>query len=163
MESQDNHHHPPEHTFQETGSADREENTLAAPTSAAILKRMRLGRPSLLPEMDETHLLAALENSEWQVRVAVVQKLEEYGERAPTEPLLATLQDSAWQVREMALLALGTHGGYIPKTAFTQALQDEDESVRKAALFLQESYPDRFAETATNPLADISEKRAGDT
>jgi WD40 repeat protein len=256
MESQDNHHHPPEQTFMETGSADRDERTLVAPTSVAILKRMRLGRPSQLPEMDETQLLAALENSEWQVRVAVVQKLEEYGERAPierlmkalkdeheavraaaahalgvldnpkvvtplvealqdpvwlvraaavqalgmlgekapveplilalqdedvsvrlvavralgilgervpTEHLLATLQDGAWQVREMALLTLGACGGDIPKTAFAQALQDEDASVRGAAHFLQEIYPDRFAETATNPPTDISQKSTEDT
>ena len=255
MESQDNHHHPPEHTFQETGSADREENTGAVPTSTAILKRMRLGRPSQLPEMDETQLLTALENSEWQMRVAAVQKLEEYresapierfinalkdeheavraaaahalgvlenpesvtllfealqdpiwlvraavvqalgmlgeqapveplmlalhdedesvrvvavrtlatlGERVPTESLLVTLQDGAWQVREMALLALGIRGWDIPKTAFAQALQDEDESVRRAAHFLQESYPDRFAETATSLPLDISEKSTED-
>jgi WD40 repeat protein len=256
MESQDNHHHPPEHTFQETGSADREENTRVVPTATAILKRLRLGRPSQLPEMDETQLLIALENSEWQKRVAAVQKLEEYresapierlfnvlndeheavraaaahalgvlsnpqavtplvealqdpiwlvraavvqalgmlgeqapveplvhalndedesvrvvavrtlatlGERVPTKSLLATLQDGAWQVREIALLALGIRGGDIPKTAFAQALQDVDESVRRAAHFLQESYPDRFAETAISPPVDNSEKSIEDS
>ncbi|MFL5656545.1 MAG: HEAT repeat domain-containing protein [Ktedonobacteraceae bacterium] len=239
MESQDNHL-PAEHTFQETGPELLEENTSAAPAPAAILKRLRIGRPSLLPEMDETQLLAALESTEWQVRVAVVQKLEEWGERAPIERLvgvlkdeheavraaaahalgalgnpkaiptlvnalqdtiwlvraavvqalgvlgeqapveplmlalqdedesvravavralgtmgervpierlLAALQDSAWQVREMAVLTLGARREHVPQAALTLALQDEDQSVRRAAHFVQETYPDRFAET----------------
>ena len=254
MESQDNYHLPPEHASQETGPADREENTLAARTSVAILKRLRLGRLSLLPEMDEMQLLAALESAEWQVRVAAVQKLEEWGERtpierliralkdeheavraaaaqalgalgnpkaidplvdalrdatwlvrvaavqalsrlgeqAPVEPLmlalqdedesvravavrtlgtmgervpierlLAALQDSAWQVREMAVLALGARGGHIPKSALSLALQDEDESVRRAVHFLHEMYPDRFAETAADFPASVSEESTG--
>jgi WD40 repeat protein len=239
---------------QETGPADREENTLAAPTPAAILKRLRLGRPSLLPEMDGTQLLAALESNEWQVRVSAVQKLEEWGERAPIERLikalkdeheavraaaahalgahgnpkaiaplvdalqdmiwlvraaavqalgmlgepvpveplmlalqdedesvravavralgtmgegvpierlLVALQDSAWQVREMAVLALGARGGHIPRATLMAALQDEDESVRRAAHFLQEMYPDRFAETAAGFPASVSEESTG--
>src|SRR6266496_483470 len=228
-----------------------EENTLAAPAPAAILKRLRLGRPSLLPEMDEMQLLAALESADWQVRVVAVQKLEEcgelapiehliralkdeheavraaaahalgvlgnpkaiaplvdalqdmiwlvraaviqalgmlgeqapveplmlalhdedesvravavralgtMGERVPIERLLAALQDSAWQVREMALLALGARGGHIPRATLMAALQDEDESVRRAVHFLQEMYPDRFAETAAGFPASVSEE-----
>ena len=107
MESQDNHHHPPEHTFQETGLTERVENIQAVPTSTAILKRMRLGRPSLLHGLDETQLLTELENSEWQVRVAVIQKFEEYGERAPIESLIMTLQDEHEAVRAAAAHALG--------------------------------------------------------
>jgi WD40 repeat protein len=217
-----------------------------------MLNRLRIGHRSLLSEMDETQLPAALESAEWQVRVAAVQKLEKWGERAPLElliralkdeheavraaaahavgilgspeaiqplvealqdatwlvratavqalgmlgehapveplmlalndededvravavrasgkmgervpleRLLATLQDSAWQVREMAVLALGTRGGPIPRSALTLALQDEDESVRRAAHFLQEMYPDRFAEMPTSVSANVSEER----
>ena len=254
MESQDNQHLPQEHASQESVPEHREENSLAAPAPAAILKRLRLGRPSLLPEMDENQLLAALESPEWQVRVAAVQKLEEYGERAPIERLirtlndqheavraaaahalgairnpkaivplvdamqdvtwlvrsavvqalgrlgeqapvepltvalhdedesvravavsalgtmgervpiellLATLQDSAWQVREMALLALGVRGEHIPRATLIAALQDEDESVRWAVHFLQETYPDRFAETIDGIPASVSEENSG--
>ena len=80
------------------------------------------------------------------------------GERVPLERLLTALQDSAWQVREMAVLALGARGGHIPRSALTLALQDEDESVRRAAHFLQETYPDRFAETAAGLPASVSEE-----
>ncbi len=251
MESQDNHHLSPEHASQESRPEHFEENALAAPAPAAILKRLRLGRPSLLPEMDEMQLLAALESADWQVRVAAVQKLEEcgelapiehliralkdeheavraaaahalgvlgnpkaiaplvdalqdmtwlvraaviqalgmLGEQAPVEPmmlalhdedesvravavralgmmgervsmeyLLAALQDNAWQVREMALLALGARGGHIPRATLMAALQDEDGSVRRAVHFLQEMYPDRFAETAAGLPASVSEE-----
>jgi hypothetical protein len=48
MESQDNHHLSPEHASQESRPEHLEENTLPAPAPAAILKRLRLGRPSLL-------------------------------------------------------------------------------------------------------------------
>ena len=253
-ESQDNHHLPQEHASQESGPEHREENSLAVPTPAAILKRLRLGRPSLLPEMDENQLLAALESTEWQVRVAAVQKLEEWGERAPIERLvkalkdeheavraaaahalgalgnpkaidplvdalqdktwlvrsaviqalgmlgelapveplmlalqdedesvravavrtlgtmgervpierlLAALQDSAWQVREMAVLTLGARREHVPRTALALALQDEDESVRRAVHFLQETYPDRFAETIEGIPASTSKENSG--
>jgi len=163
MESWDNHH-PPEHNFQETGSADRE-NTMVVPTSAAILKRMRLGRPSLLPEMDETQLLATLDDSEWQVRVAVVQRLEVHGERAPIErlikalkdeheavraasahalgvlenpeavtPLVEALQDPIWLVRAAAVQAVGMLGEQAPVESLMLALHDKDESVRVVAV-----------------------------
>lgn len=251
MESQDNHSLPPDHISQETGPADHEDNRLAAPTPAAILNRLRLGRPSLLPEMDEAQLFAALESAEWQVRVAAVQRLEEWGERAPIEHiiramkdeheavraaaahalgvlgnpkavaplldalqdatwlvrasavqalgmlgelapveplmhtlhdedesvraaavrtlgamgeripiehLLAALQDSAWQVREMAVLTLGARREHIPRSTLMLALQDEDESVRRAAHFLQQMYPDRFADPAPGLPASVSEE-----
>jgi WD40 repeat protein len=133
-ESQDNHHLPLKHTSQETGPVDHEENTLAAPTPAVILKRMRLGRPSLLPEMDETQLLAALENAEWQVRVAVVQKLEEYGERAPIERLIRALKDEHEAVRAAAAHALGVLGNPKAVTPLVEALQDAIWLVRAAAV-----------------------------
>jgi HEAT repeat protein len=240
MESQENRHHPPEDASRESRAGYHEEAPLAAPSPDVLLKRLRLGRSSRFPEMDEKQLLAALESAEWQVRVAAVQTLEGWGERAPIERLikavqdeheavraatvqalgalgnpgavaplvealhdsawfvratavqalgrlgepaavapmemalhdedetvraaavralgtmeehaprevfLAALQDSAWQVREMAVLTLETRSEPVPQAALTSALQDEDESVRRAAHFLQETYPDRFAET----------------
>ena len=250
-ESRNNHHTSSEHTSQESVPAYREENTLAAPAPATILNRLRIGHRSLLSEMDEAQLPAALESAEWQVRVAAVQRLEKRGERAPLEllvralkdeheavraaaaqalgvlgsskaipslietlqdvtwlvraaavqalgmlgeqapveplmfalndedesvrtkavrvagtmgervpleRLLAALQDKSWRVREMAVLALGARGGHIPRSALTLALQDEDESVRSAAHFLQEMYPDRFAETSVGLPASVSEE-----
>lgn len=250
-ESRDNHHTSSEYTSQESVPEYREENTLAAPAPAAMLNRLRIGHRSLLSEMDELQLPAALESAEWQVRVAAVQMLEQWGERAPLEllvralkdeheavrtaaahalgvlgsskaipplvetlqdvtwlvraaavqalgmlgeqapveplmlalndedetvrayavrvagtmgervpleRLLSALQDSAWQVREMAVLALGARGGHIPRSALTLTLQDEDESVRSAAHFLQEMYPDRFAETAAVLPVNVSEE-----
>src|SRR5258708_4225457 len=158
MESQDNHHLSPEHASQESRPEHFEENALAAPAPAAIIKRLRLGRPSLLPEMDEVQLLAALESADWQVRVAAIRVLGMMGERVSMECLLAALQDSAWQVREMALLALGAREGHIPRATLMAALQDEDGSVRRAVHFLQEMYPDRFAETAAGLPANVSEE-----
>ena len=133
MESQD-HHHPPIQASQETGSAEREGNTLAAPISAVILKRMRLGRPSQFPEMDETQLLTELENTEWQVRVAVIQKFEECGERAPIENLIMTLKDEHEAARAAAAHALGVLQNPKAVTPLVEALQDPIWLVRAAVV-----------------------------
>ena len=116
MESQDNLHLPQEHTSQESMPERREEDTLTATAPAAVLKRLRLGRSSLLPEMDETQLLATLESAEWQVRMAAVQKLEEYGERAPIESLIRSLNDEHEAVRAAAAHALGAIGIRMPSS-----------------------------------------------
>jgi WD40 repeat protein len=133
MESQD-HHHPPIQASQETGSAEREGNTLAAPISAVILKRMRLGRPSQFPEMDETQLLTELENTEWQVRVGVIQRFEEYGERAPIESLIMTFKDEHEAVRAAAAHALGVLQNPQAVTPLVEALQDPIWLVRAAVV-----------------------------
>ena len=134
MESRDNHHHPPIQASQETGSAEREGNTLAAPISAVILKRMRLGRPSLLSEMDEIQLLTELENTEWQVRVAVIQKLEGYGERAPIDRLMSSLKDEHEAVRAAAAHALGVLENPKAITPLVEALQDPIWLLRAAVV-----------------------------
>jgi WD40 repeat protein len=104
-------------------------------------------------------LMLALNDEDESVRAVAIRVSGTMGERVPLERLLAALQDSAWQVREIAVLALGARGGPIPRSALTLALQDEDESVRRAANFLQEMYPDRFAETAAVMPASVSEER----
>ena len=109
MESQENHH-PPEDGSLESRTGFDEDGTLAALTPAALLERLRVGRPSRLPEMDERQLLAALESAEWQVRVAAVQTLEEWGERAPLERLIKAVQDEHEAVRAAAAHALGALG-----------------------------------------------------
>ncbi len=134
MESQDNHHLSPEHASQESRPEHLEENTLAAPTPAAILKRLRLGRPSLLPEMDEMQLLAALESADWQVRVAAVQKLEECGELAPIEHLIRALKDEHEAVRASAAHALGVLGNPKAIAPLVDALQDMIWLVRAAVI-----------------------------
>ncbi len=239
-ESRENRHHQPQDASLESGPGQNEEGILAAPTPAALLKRLRLGHRDRFPEMDASQLLAALESAEWQVRMAAVQTLEAWREHAPIErlinamqdeheavraaaaqalgalrnpdalapliealhdpvwfvratavqalgslgqpaavaplktalhdedeavqaaavralgtmeeqvpleDLLPALQDRAWQVREMAVLTLGMRRAPFPQAALTSALQDEDESVRRAAHFVQETSPDRFAET----------------
>jgi HEAT repeat protein/aspartate 1-decarboxylase len=133
MESQDNHH-PPEHTFQETGLTEGVENTQAVTSSTAILKRMRLGRPLLLHGLDERQLLTELENSEWQHRVAVIQKFEEYGERAPIERLIITLKDEHEAVRAAAAHALGVLQNPKAVTPLVEALQDPIWLVRAAVV-----------------------------
>src|SRR5574340_1473015 len=134
MESRDNHHNPPEHTFQETGLTERVENTQAVTTSTAILKRMRLGRPSLLHGLDERQLFTDLEDSKWQHRVAVIQKFEEYGARAPIERLIITLQDEHEAVRAAAAHALGILRNPKAVTPLVEALQDPIWLVRAAAV-----------------------------
>jgi WD40 repeat protein len=134
MESQDNHNLPQEHASQESGPEHHEENPLAAPAPAAILKRLRLGRTSLLPEMDATRLFAALESAEWQDRMAAVQKLEEYGERAPIERLIRALKDEHEAVRTAAAHALGALGNPKAIAPLVDALQDMNWLVRAAAV-----------------------------
>jgi len=134
MESQNNHHFQAENAFQESGPNYYEEKTLASPTPAAILKRLRLGRPSLLLEMDETQLFAALESTEWQVRVAAVKKLEAWGELAPIERLTRALKDEHEAVRAAAAHALGVLGNPEAIRALVDALQDSTWLVRAAAI-----------------------------
>jgi GAF domain-containing protein len=110
MESQENRHHPPEDASLKSRAGHDEQDTLAAPTPDALLKRLRLGRSSRFPEMDERQLLAALESAEWQARVAAVQTLEEWGERAPIERLIKAVQDEHEAVRAAAAQALGALG-----------------------------------------------------
>src|SRR5215470_8575476 len=124
MESQDNHHHPPEDASLESRTGYDEEGTLAALTPAALLKRLRVGRPSRIPEMDEEQLLAALESAEWQVRVAAVQTLEERGERAPIERLIKAMQDEHEAVRAAAAQALGALANPGAVAPLTEALHD---------------------------------------
>src|SRR5437667_11671605 len=107
MESQENHHHLPEDASLESKKEHYEQDAQAAPTPAALLKRLRVGRSSRFPEMEERQLLAALESAEWQGRVAAVQTLEEWGERAPIERLSKAVQDEHEAVRAAAAHALG--------------------------------------------------------
>jgi HEAT repeat protein/Tol biopolymer transport system component len=134
MESQDNHHHPPEHTFREIGSAEGVVNQPGASTATAILERMRLGRPSLLHGLDETQLLAELENSEWHVRVAVIQKFEDYAEHASVDRLIKALKDEHEAVRAAAAHALGILQNPEAVTPLVEALQDPIWLVRTAVV-----------------------------
>ena len=133
-ESRDNHHTSAEHTSQESVPAYREENILAAPTPAVILNRLRIGHRSLLSEMDETQLPAALESAEWQVRVAAVQRLETWGERAPLELLVRALKDEHEAVRAAAAHALGVLGSSEAIRPLVGQLQDATWLVRAAAV-----------------------------
>ena len=110
MDSQENHHHPPEDASLKSRKVYDEQGAQAAPTPAALLERLRLGRSSRLVKLDESQLLAALESAEWQVRVAAVQMLEKWGERAPLELLVRALKDEHEAVRAAAAHALGVLG-----------------------------------------------------
>ena len=114
--------------------AYREENILAAPTPGIMLNRLRVGHRSLLSEMDETQLPAALESAEWQVRVAAVQKLETWGERAPIELLVRALKDEHEAVRAAAAHAVGILGSSEAIRPLVGALQDATWLVRAAAV-----------------------------
>ncbi len=110
--------------------------------ATAVQALGRLGEPAAAAPVE-----MALHDEDEAVRAAAVQALGTMGEHVPLEVVLAAFQDNAWQVREMAVLTLGTRREPVPQAALTSALQDEDESVRRAGHFLQETYPDRFAET----------------
>jgi hypothetical protein len=133
-ESRNNHHNSSEHTSQESVPEFREENTLAAPTPAAMLNRLRIGHRSLLSEIGEAQLPAAIENAEWQVRVAAVQRLEKRGERAPLELLIKALKDEHEAVRAAAAHALGVLGSPEAIRPLVKALQDATWLVRAAAV-----------------------------
>src|SRR5215831_17288215 len=105
MDSQENRHHRSEDASLESRKRHDEQVSQAALTPVALLERLRLGRSSRFPEMDETQLLAALESAEWQVRVAAVQTLEEWGVRAPIERLIKAVQDEHEAVRAAAAQA----------------------------------------------------------
>src|SRR5215472_8271342 len=133
MESQENHH-PPEDGSLESRPGHDEEGTLVAPTPATLLERLRVGRPSQLPEMDERQLLAALESAAWQVRVAAVQTLEEWGERRPLERLIKAVQDEHEAVRAAAAHALGALGNPDAIVPLVEALHDTVWFVRATAV-----------------------------
>ncbi len=134
MESQENHHHPPEDGSLELRTGYNEEGALAAPTPAALLERLRLGRSSRFPAMEERQLLAALESAEWQVRVAAVQTLEEWGERAPIDRLIKAVQDEHEAVRAAAAQALGALGNPGAVVPLVEALHDTVWFVRATAV-----------------------------
>jgi WD40 repeat protein len=134
MESQENHHHPPEDTSLESRPGHDEEDAQAASTPAALLERLRLGRASRFPEMDEVQLLAALESAEWQVRVAAVQTLEEWGERAPIKRLIKAVQDEHEAVRAAAAHVLGALGNPSAIVPLVEALHDSVWFVRATSV-----------------------------
>jgi WD40 repeat protein len=133
-ESQENRHHQPEDASLESSPGPNEEGTLAAPTPAALLKRLRLGRQDRFPEMDENQLPAALESTEWQVRVAAVQTVAEWGERAPIERLINAMQDEHEAVRAAAARALGALGNPDAVVPLIEALHDPVWFVRATAV-----------------------------
>src|SRR5215831_10445681 len=134
MESQENHHHPPEDAGLVPRAEYNEESTLAALTPAALLKRLRVGRSSRFPQMDERQLLAALESAEWQVRVAAIQTLEEWGERAPIERLIKAVHDEHEAVRAAAAQALGALANPGAVAPLIEALHDGVWIVRATAV-----------------------------
>ncbi len=134
MEPRNNHHQSSEYTSQESVPAYSEENTPVTPAPAVILNRLRIGHRSLLSEMDETQLPAALESAEWQVRVAAVQMLEQWGERASLELLVRALKDEHEAVRAAAAHALGVLANPEAVTPLVEALQDPIWLVRAAAV-----------------------------
>jgi WD40 repeat protein len=130
MESQENRHHPSEDGSLESRTGYNEGGALAAPTPAALLEHLRLGRPSRFAAMDEGQLLAALESAEWQVRVAAIQTLGEWGERAPIERLIKAVQDEHEAVRAAAAQALGALGNSGAVVPLVNALHDSIWFVR---------------------------------
>jgi HEAT repeat protein len=158
MESQENHHLPSEDGSLELRTGYNEEGALAAPTPAALLERLRLGRPSRFAAMDERQLLAALESAEWQVRVAAIQTLGEWGGRVPIEHLIKAVQDEHEAVRAAAVRALGTMGEHIPREVFLAALQDSAWQVREMAVLTLGTWREPIPQAAiTSALQDEDE------
>jgi eukaryotic-like serine/threonine-protein kinase len=78
-------------------------------------------------------LLFALHDPAWEVRVAAVWALREYGEQAPAQALLEALADEDGSVRAAALRVLAGVRGQIPPDRLAGLLNDTDELVREAA------------------------------
>jgi WD40 repeat protein len=134
MESQENHHHLPEDASLESRKVGDEQDAQVAPTPIALLERLRVGRSSRLVGMDESQLHTALESAEWQVRVAAVQTMEEWGERAPIDRFIKAVQDEHEAVRAAAVQALGAlrnPGAVVP---LVEALHDSVWFVRATAV-----------------------------
>ena len=78
------------------------------------------------------HLVAALTDTDFEVRRIIVAGLGRFGDRA-VEPLTSALKDKSSSVREAAIMALSAIGGKQIMKPLMSALEDEDNSIRKAA------------------------------
>jgi HEAT repeat protein len=80
-----------------------------------------------------THLLGALHNPHWRVRMMAVQALGKTGDEDAAEHIVGLLKDEYWRVRAAAAVSLGRIAGPDQIQALQRALFDGDERVQDAA------------------------------
>lgn len=78
--------------------------------------------------------LAALNDSDWRVRVSALRTLESWGTRVPITVLVQALKDEDSTMRAAAVHALGMLGEQAPVEHLLSALQDSDWHVRETAV-----------------------------
>ncbi len=78
-------------------------------------------------------LIAALENSDADVRRGAAEALGKVGGARAVEPLVAALRDDNWRVRRSVAEALGKVGNARAVESLIAALKDDDSDVRQAA------------------------------
>ncbi|HLJ34754.1 MAG TPA: HEAT repeat domain-containing protein [Ktedonobacteraceae bacterium] len=109
----------------------RQEKQQAMDTPISFLPSVQR-QPGLDSPLQEP--LAALNDSDWRVRVSAVRTLERWGTRAPLPALVQALEDEDSSVRAAAVHALGMLGEQTPVERLVAALQDSDWHVRETAV-----------------------------
>ena len=116
----------------------REENhqAMEAPISflPSVQRQLGLDREQSGTDSSIYEQLAALNDSDWRVRVSAIRMLERWGTRAPMAVLVQALEDEDSTVRAAAVHALGMLGEQAPMDRLLSALQDSDWHVRETAV-----------------------------
>ncbi len=116
----------------------REENhqAMEAPISflPSVQRQLGLDREQSGTDSSIHEQLAALNDSDWRVRVSAIRMLERWGTRAPMAVLVQALEDEDSTVRAAAVHALGMLDEQAPMDRLLSALQDSDWHVRETAV-----------------------------
>lgn len=130
MEHNDNQQRENLDAYQPSGQAHHKDNGDAVP---AILARLGLSQIAPSPIMSEVHIVDALNDPAWLVRMTAVQQLEVLAERVPLTSLLRALRDEHENIRAAAARVLGTLASRAPVEPLIDALHDPAWTVRAAA------------------------------
>jgi len=107
---------------------------------------------------DVAGLIAALKDSDWDVRQRAAEALGELKAEKAIEALLAARQDENGNVRWSAVWALGEIGGEPVQQALIASLENEPEDVRSAALRILSKSEDPRALEAVQRAIPVQQK-----
>lgn len=108
--------------------------TLRQLKSSNALKRMKAAEKLAASQNAQAfeHLVTALSDADFEVRIVSARGLGQFGERA-LEPLVSALKDESSSAREAAIGSLAKIGGQHIVMPLMDSLEDEDGGVRKVA------------------------------
>lgn len=104
---------------------------------------------------DVDGLIAALKDTEWQVRLQAAEALGELRAEKAVDSLLAARKDENANMRWTAVWALGEIGGESVLQALISSLEDESEDVRSAALRVLQQSDDPRAQEAVRQAIPV--------